>query len=232
MVTRLIEKMELNSSYLHIEKLLTAEQLHQINLIKQQARYTDGKQTATNAAKSVKNNLQMEQQTQPYMQIQQILLMALNQNASFRAATFIKNIYPFIISKYGEGMEYGWHVDSPLMGDMMRTDIAFTIFLNEPDEYEGGELELLTPSGNKLYKLSAGDAICYPCQQVHRVNKVTKGVREVAVTWIQSMVKNTEQRKMLFDAQQIINQMHQKNDTETANQLQQIHSNLLRMWAE
>lgn len=224
--------MELHSSYLHIKQLLTADQLHQIKLIKQQANYTDGKHSASNAAKSVKHNLQMEQQSQAYMRIQQILLMALNQNNTFRTATFIKNIYPFIISKYGEGMEYGWHVDSPLMGDMMRTDIALTIFLNEPDEYEGGELELLTPSGNKLYKLSAGDAICYPCQQVHRVNKVTKGEREVAVTWIQSMVKNTEQRKMLFDAQQIINQLHHSGETETANQLQQLHSNLLRMWAE
>lgn len=231
MVTRL-NKMETNSTYVHIKQLLTPEQLTQIKQLKQTAPYLDGKQTASNAAKEVKNNLQLNQQSQQYAHIQQILLTALNQNSTFRAVTFIKNIYPFIISKYTAGMEYGWHVDSPLMGDMMRTDIALTIFLNEPDEYDGGELELQTPNGTQLYKLAAGDAVCYPCQQVHRVNAITNGVREVAVTWIQSLVKSTEQRNLLFDTQQIINQLHQKSETESANTLQQIHSNLLRMWAE
>ena len=224
--------MELNSTHIHLKKLLSEEQLLKLKQLKHTADYVDGKVTASHVAKEVKNNLQMNQQSQSYLQIQQILLTALNQNTVFRSATFIKNIYPFIISKYTTGMQYGWHVDSPLMGDMMRTDIALTIFLNNPDEYEGGELELQTASGTQLYKLAAGDAICYPCQQVHQVKAITSGVREVAVTWIQSLIKNSEQRKMLFDTQQIINQMHQKNETETANHLQQIHSNLLRMWAE
>lgn len=224
--------MELNATYLHIKNLLSAEHLAQISRLQELAGYKDGKLTASNAAKAVKNNLQMDQQSQHYMQIQQILIMALNQHPLFRSATLIKNIYPFLLSKYEPGMEYGWHVDSPLMGDMMRTDIALTIFLSEPDSYEGGELELQTPLGTQLYKLAAGDAFCYPCQQLHRVREVTSGCRQVAVTWIQSLVKNSEQRKILFDTQQIINQLHESAATEPANTLQQIHSNLLRMWAE
>lgn len=224
--------MELNATYLHIHQLLTSEQLAQVNQLQEKATFKDGKLTASNAAKAVKNNLQMDTQSQSYMQIQQMLIMALNQHTQFRSATLIKNIYPFLLSKYEPGMEYGWHVDSPLMGEMMRTDIALTIFLSDPETYEGGELELQTPLGTQLYKLKAGDAFCYPCQQVHRVREVTKGIRKVAVTWIQSMVKNSEQRKILFDTQQAINQLHERKETDTANTLQQIHSNLLRMWAE
>ncbi|MCU0421988.1 MAG: Fe2+-dependent dioxygenase [Bacteroidia bacterium] len=224
--------MKENAIYYHIEQLLSKEQLAGIEQLQTQANYLDGKLTASNAAKEVKHNLQMDMQNQSYMQIQQMLLTALNQHPLFKGATLIKNIYPFLMSKYEEGMEYGWHVDSPLMGDMMRTDIALTIFLNNPSDYEGGELELQTPLGSQLYKLNAGDAICYPCQQLHRVRAITKGIRKVAVTWIQSLVKNSEQRKILFDMQQVINHLQTQKETDAANSLQQTHSNLLRMWAE
>lgn len=224
--------MNLHATYLHIENLLTEDQLRQINLLSDQAVFNDGKLTASNAAKDVKHNLQMDMQNQQYMQIQQIILAALNQSPVLRDATFLKNIYPFLLSKYTSGMEYGWHVDSPLMGNMMRTDIAITIFLNNPKEYEGGELELQTPAGDKLYKLQAGHAICYPCTQLHRVRVVSKGERRVAVSWIESMVKNSEQRKILFDLQQVINQLLLNKSLEQANTLQQMHSNLIRMWAQ
>ena len=223
--------MEINASYLHLSQLLSGDQLQQINELSKQAAYLDGKSTASSAAKLVKHNLQMDAQSQPYAMAQQIILGALNQSSLFREATFIKNIYPFLLSKYTQGMEYGWHVDSPLMGNMMRTDIAITIYLNNPDEYDGGELELQTPLGNQLYKLAAGDALCYPCTQVHRVRPVTKGQRLVAVSWIESMVKSTEERKILFEMQQTIEGLLQTAAKEEANKLQQIRSNLIRMWA-
>jgi PKHD-type hydroxylase len=224
--------MEINASYLHLSQLLSGEQLQQINELSKQAAYLDGKSTASSAAKLVKHNLQMDAQSQPYAMAQQIILGALNQSSLFREATFIKNIYPFLLSKYTQGMEYGWHVDSPLMGNMMRTDIAITIYLNNPDEYDGGELELQTPLGNQLYKLAAGDALCYPCTQVHRVRPVTKGQRLVAVSWIESMVKSTEERKILFEMQQTIEGLLQTAAKEESNKLQQIRSNLIRMWAQ
>jgi PKHD-type hydroxylase len=224
--------MDTQATYLPLENLLSQEQLHQLNTLCQQATYTDGKLTATGAAKEVKNNLQMDAQSEQFMVIQQVLMTALNQSALFVEATFIKTIYPFVLSKYHTGMEYGWHVDRPLMGNRMRTDIAITIFLNDPADYDGGELELQTPAGTQLYKLPAGHAICYPSTQLHRVRPVTKGERRAAVSWIESMVKSSEQRQLLFDVQQTINTLLADNVIGPANTLQQIHSNLLRMWAE
>ena len=224
--------MATQATYLPIENLLSQEQLDQINTLCQQGTYTDGKLTATGPAREVKNNLQMDVQSQPYMAIQQILMAALNQSVLFLEATFIKTVYPFVLSKYHPGMEYGWHVDRPLMGNMMRTDIAITVFLNNPADYEGGELELQTSVGTQLYKLPAGHAICYPATQLHRVQPVTKGERRAAVSWIESMVKSSEQRQLLFEVQQTINTLLADNVIAPANKLQQIHSNLLRMWAE
>jgi PKHD-type hydroxylase len=223
--------MEQQSTYMVLEDLLNKFQLHQILGLSNKANYEDGRNTATDVAKEVKNNLQMNSQSAEYMNIQQTLMTALNQNALFRNAVFPLHVYPFLISKYKEGMEYGWHVDSPIMGNMMRTDIAMTIFLNDPSEYEGGELELQSPTGSILYKLKKGDAVCYPCTQVHRVRKVTAGERHVAVTWIQSMVKATEQRTILFDMYTAIESLKNADPSQNTIQLlQQCHSNLLRMW--
>jgi len=219
------------SVYLHVEGLLSAPQIEQLKLFSNQASYEDGRITASNAAREVKNNLQINTQSQQYMAMQQIMLGAMNQNHLFRNAILPKNVYPFLISKYKEGMNYGWHVDSPLMGNMMRTDVAMTIFLNDPSEYEGGELELQSPSGSILYKLNKGDAVCYPCTQLHQVREVTSGERHVAVTWIESMVRCPESRKILFDIQQVIDSLRSADlQSAEAHLLQQNHSNLLRMW--
>lgn len=225
--------MTIQNTYLTIPGLLTKEQLQQIDALSARANFEDGKKTATAAAREVKNNLQMDMQSQEYGMIQQILLQALNGNMQFRNAVLLKTIYPFLISTYRKGMTYGWHVDSPLMANMMRTDIAMTIFLSNPDEYEGGELELQTASGTVLYKLPAGDAVCYPCTQLHQVREVFSGERRVAVTWIQSMVKSADQRKILTDIQEVIDELRREElISEPANLLQQTHSNLIRMWAE
>ncbi|HSB93722.1 MAG TPA: 2OG-Fe(II) oxygenase [Flavitalea sp.] len=105
--------------------------------------------------------------------------------------------------------------------------------MSAPDEYDGGELELQTSAGVALYKFNKGDAICYPCTQLHRVREVTKGERKVAVSWIQSMVRHAEQRKILFEINNVIDHLRQKElQSEEANLLLQTHSNLLRMWSE
>jgi len=224
--------MIIQNTFLHLSNLLDAAELEQIGKLCEQAVYQDGKITASGAAKEVKDNLQLSEHEQVYMAIQQTLLNAINRSALFRNALFPQNVYPFLISKYNKGMSYGWHVDSPVMGNMMRTDIAMTIFLNDPAEYEGGELELQTALGSVKFKLNKGDAICYPCQHLHRVCEITGGQRHVAVTWIQSLVRVPEQRKILFELQQVTDALHQKNAaTEEVGVLQQQYSNLLRMWA-
>lgn len=222
-----------SSSYLTIPSFLGEGQLDRIFQAQTTAIYEDGKHTARDGAKEVKNNLQMDTGCTAYSTIQQVLLTAMNHNGVFRNAVLPKNIYPFLVSKYTQHMGYGWHVDSPLMGNMMRTDVAMTIFLSDPEDYEGGELELQSAAGNVLYKLKRGDAVCYPCTQLHQVREVINGERHVAVTWIQSLVKVAEQRKLLFDIQQVIDKLFAQ-DTQSleAKFLQQSHSNLLRMWCE
>lgn len=224
--------MENPNAYQHIAALLTTEELQKVRELSVTASFTDGKATATDAARSVKNNMQLQQESAVNMQLQQIILQALNRSSVFRNITFPRHIYPFLFSKYKQGMEYGWHVDSPLMGELLRTDIAITIFLNHPDEYDGGELELQSNAGTLMYKLPAGDAVCYPCTQLHRVKPVLKGERRVAVSWIQSLVRSSEHRIVLREMQEVISSLRKKEQTEEANLLQQTHSNLLRMWAE
>lgn len=222
----------LNGTYLRIPGLLNNTEINDIHFLFKSGLFDDGKLTAHSAAKEVKSNLQLNHQTKEHVAIQQNVLTALNRNALFRNAVFPQSIHPFIISNYTPGMHYGWHVDSPVMGNMIRTDVAITIFLNDPEEYDGGELELQTANGNVLYKLNKGDAICYPCTQVHRVREVTRGERHVAVSWVQSLVKETVHRKMLFEIFQITENLRNKALIEEEYLLlQQHYSNLLRMWA-
>ncbi|RLJ76613.1 Fe2+-dependent dioxygenase [Pedobacter alluvionis] len=222
----------LNNTYLHIPDLLSETEVHDIRFLFKSGAFDDGRLTAYSAAKEVKSNLQLNPQTQEHVAIQQNILAALNRNTLFRNAVLPHSIHPFVISNYKPGMHYGWHVDSPVMGNMIRTDVALTIFLNDPEEYDGGELELQTANGNILYKLNKGDAICYPCTQVHRVREVTRGERNVAVSWVQSLVKETVYRKMLFEIFQVTENLRSKALVEEEYLvLQQHYSNLLRMWA-
>ncbi|MEH3114787.1 Fe2+-dependent dioxygenase [Pedobacter terrae] len=222
----------LNGTYICISSLLSDNELKDIQFLLRSGVFDDGKLTAQNAAKEAKINLQLNHQTQEHAAIQQMILAALNRNHLFRNAVLPQSIHPFIISNYKSGMHYGWHVDSPVMGNMIRTDVALTIFLNDPEEYDGGELELQTGNGNVLYKLNRGDAICYPCTQVHRVREVTRGERNVAVSWVQSLVKETVHRKMLFEIFQITENLRSQALAEDEYLLlQQHYSNLLRMWA-
>jgi len=222
----------LNGTYLSIRNLLSDNEVRDIHVLFKSGAYDDGRLSAHSAAKEVKSNLQLNHQTQEHAAMQQIILAALNRNSVFRNAILPQSIHPFIISNYKPGMHYGWHVDSPVMGNMIRTDVALTIFLNDPEEYDGGELELQTANGNILYKLNKGDAICYPCTQVHRVREVTRGERNVAVSWVQSLVKETVHRKMLFEIFQITENLRNKAlNEEEYLLLQQHYSNLLRMWA-
>lgn len=222
----------LNNTYLYVSNLLSETEVDDIRFLFKSGAFDDGRLTAYSAAKEVKSNLQLNPQTQEHVAIQQNILAALNRNTLFRNAVLPHSIHPFVISNYKPGMHYGWHVDSPVMGNMIRTDVALTIFLNDPEEYDGGELELQTANGNILYKLNKGDAICYPCTQVHRVREVTRGERNVAVSWVQSLVKETVYRKMLFEIFQVTENLRSKALVEEEYLvLQQHYSNLLRMWA-
>jgi PKHD-type hydroxylase len=220
-------------SLLHLPQLLTHEELTKIDALIESSLFVDGAKTASLAAQSVKNNLQIDKDnTQTLPPLQKIILQALETNPLFQIATLPKHIYPIVFSKYSEGMTYGWHVDSPQMGSpAIRTDLAMTIFLSDPNTYQGGELLIQGSQGITAYKPNKGDAVVYPCMYLHCVNPITQGERRAAVTWIQSEVGSVEKRQILFDMNQIHGSLYQKDPNSIeANLLLQTHSNLLRMW--
>jgi PKHD-type hydroxylase len=224
------------SQYVHQIQLLNEQTIKSVNQFLTNAPYVDGRATATDAAKLVKNNLQIDlRDTTVLPQLYQLIGNALNSEPKFNTLFYANRVYPFIFSKCLEGMGYGWHVDSPLMAgnQAIRTDLAMTIFLSDPATYEGGELVIRTDGGEVSYKPSAGTAVIYPCQYVHCVNEVTSGERKVAVTWIQCSVRSAEHRKILGDLKHLHEILATKDaNGEQAQLMLQTWSNLIRMWAE
>ena len=224
----------MSQNFLHIPALLNADEINKIELLVSNANFVDGKMTASMAAKDVKDNLQLETGNETIAAIHAVLNDAIKASPMFNIAALPKTVYPFIISKYTTGKYYGWHVDSPVMGNPpIRTDLAMTIFLSDPSTYEGGELLIQTGAGTVSLKPAKGDAVLYPCQFVHCVNEIKSGERLAAVTWIQSNVKDPQQRQLLYQLNQIHASLYQQapNAAET-NLLLQTHSNLFRMWAD
>jgi len=225
----------MSQQFHHIPSLLKPEELTQLEQLIGNAAFVDGKATATMAAKEVKNNQQLDHSNPEVMQaIQQLLTHAVMTSPYFNAAVQPKKLHPFIVSKYGPRQFYGWHVDSPIMGEpAIRTDIAMTIFLSDPATYEGGELMIQTSAGAVAMKPAKGDAIVYPCQFLHCVNEIKSGERLAAVTWIQSNIQSSEQRQLLFELNQVHAALNQrdKHAPET-NLMLQAYSNLFRMWAD
>ena len=225
----------MSQQFHHIPALLKPEELTALEKLISEAKFVDGKATASMAAKEVKNNLQLDSgDAETMISIQQILDHAVHTSPFFQVAAQPKKIHPFIISKYGPRQFYGWHVDSPIMGEpAIRTDLAMTIFLSDPASYEGGELMILSSAGQMAVKPAKGDAILYPCQFLHCVNEIKSGERIAAVTWIQSNIQSAEQRQLLFELNQVHAILQQKDKhSPEANQLLQTYSNLFRMWAD
>lgn len=222
------------SNYLHLEQLLSGEQLSAVLNVIYQADFEEGGASATGAAAQVKKNLQIRAEENPHaQQIAQIVMQAMSTNVALQSSVLPKAILPPLVSKYVPGMEYGMHVDSPLMGNQytIRTDVGMTLFLSDPDLYEGGELLIQTETGEQTFKLAAGDAIVYPTTKLHRVLPVKSGVRLAVVTWMQSAVRDGNQRDILGQLNGVIQSLTDSQANERL-ELQQAYSNLLRMWAE
>ncbi len=197
--------------------------------------FVDGRTTAGFRAKQVKNNQQMKRGDEQAEVIKDRVVAALRGNRQFRQAAQPKVIQRPLISKYEPGMAYGSHVDDAIMGPHggTRTDVSTTVFLSDPDEYEGGELVIEQSIGELRVKLPAGSAVVYPSGDLHHVAPVTKGVRLAAVTWIQSLIRDPRQREILYDVdtvrRSLADQDAQSRDTNLAYKT---YANLLRLWAE
>jgi PKHD-type hydroxylase len=193
--------------------------------------FVDGRATAGWAARLVKNNEQAEAGTRVDA-LRKRIASHITDNELFQIAVRPKALTPLLISRYWQGNQYGAHVDDALMQGM-RTDISFTLFLSEPDSYDGGELVIETNAGEQPFKLSAGSMILYPSSTLHRVAPVERGSRLAAVGWARSYVRSPEQREILFDLETVRRDMFEREGKSNAfDLLSKCSSNLLRAWAD
>jgi len=221
---------------LHLRNILDTAKLKNIRDMLNKVSFIDGKHSAGMAAEQVKNNEEMQQGTQQAQYLDQLVMGSLAENADFRSAALPYRVAQPVFARYTPGMRYGNHVDDPIMGSgpaKFRTDVAVTVFLNAPEDYDGGELVIQSPFGEQRVKYTAGDAVLYPANSVHRVDEVSRGERLVAVAWIQSMVRDAAKRELLFELDQARNALlQQDSEALTSQQVDRSYVNLMRRWSE
>ena len=220
---------------LQIQDILDADQLSRISAALAYGEFEPGRETAGWAAEGVKHNLQLYPQGTPAEEAQNVITQAVTRSAEFGMAARPKSMRPALFARYEPGMEYGLHLDDPMMGGPtpMRTDVAFTVFLSEPTDYDGGELVIEGAYGSQSYKLAAGSLVLYPSSSLHRVTPVTRGIRLVAVSWVQSMVRDPARRQILYDLDKARRALFdERGKTAEFDLLTQSLMNLVRMWAE
>lgn len=219
-----------------IPDVLSAAELQKIRTEAAAMPFVPGTETAGGRARRVKNNEQVSQKAEERKVLHEIIVAALMRNKAFVRAALPKRIRPPLISRYRPGMAYGQHVDNALMGPKLqreRSDVSCTVFVNDVDDYDGGELVIYSPFGVQEVKLPSGSAVIYPSSTLHEVAEVTRGERLVAVTWIQSYVRDERQREILSHVGRIKDKLGEvAADAEETDLAHHIHANLLRMWAE
>ena len=215
--------------------LVTPAELAQIKQLVARAGFADGRATAGELLQKAKNNEQIPWNHPVVREISGIVMQALGRCDAFMSAAQPRRLAAMLVSRYRPGMAYGLHVDAPIMAEPnhVRSDVSFTLFLNDPDGYEGGELAFEYGSGEMAFKLPAGSAICYPTGQLHRVRPVEQGERLAVVGWVQSMVRDAGVRELLHDLSEAREMLVGQAGMERALDLiSKSHSNLLRRFAE
>ncbi|HLH43190.1 MAG TPA: Fe2+-dependent dioxygenase [Bryobacteraceae bacterium] len=202
-------------------------------------RWEDGRSTAGAQSAEVKKNEQLPPDGRTSRQLGERILRALAANALFISAAVPRHIFPPLFNRYVPGQFFGEHVDNCIRGDHLtglriRTDISVTLFLSEPEEYDGGELVIDDYYGSQRVKLPAGHCVLYPSTSLHTVTPVTRGVRICSFFWLQSMIKDPLARRMTFDMDSAIQGLVHRlghNDAEV-RKLTNIYHNIVRYWAE
>ena len=223
---------------LKIPQVLNKKQVKQAKEQLQQADWADGNITAGYQSSQTKNNLQLPNDSLVGRQLGDMILSALAQNNLFMSAALPGKIFPPLFNCYQGGQSFGTHIDNairqvPGTPVKIRTDLSMTLFISEPDEYEGGELVMEDTYGSQRVKLAAGDLVLYPATSLHRVTPVTKGRRLASFFWLQSMVASDEKRSILFDMDMAIQSLRTKvQDSPEIVQLTGVYHNLLRQWAQ
>lgn len=209
-----------------VQQLLSPAQLSLIQARLASAPWSDGRTTAGAEAARIKHNLQLEHGCPAHAELGELVKRALLASEAFKQLTLPRRMSGLLFSRYDEGMEYGPHTDDAFhAAELLRTDLAVTVFLSDPESYEGGALTV----GDSALKLAAGDAVVYPASSIHRVGKVTRGTRLAAVCWVQSLVRDEAQRDILVSLHSLLARI---NNPALSLPLARIQQNLLRMWLQ
>ncbi|MFV1998057.1 MAG: Fe2+-dependent dioxygenase [Acidiferrobacterales bacterium] len=221
---------------LQLERVLKPEQLENVRRTLARAEFVNGKLSAGKTASAVKNNEELKTTAQLMELLNNEVMGSLVSHPIYQAGALPQRVASPFYARYTPGMFYGDHVDDPVMGiegQHYRSDISITVFLNDPEEYEGGELVINSSYGQNKVKLAAGDAVMYPSSSLHHVTEVTKGERLVAVTWVQSMVRHPAQRELLYTLYQAKEKLLESApNEEISNQVNTAYVNLMRMWVD
>jgi PKHD-type hydroxylase len=223
---------------LHIPNVLNRNDLNMVHAMLEKARFVDGKLSAGMAAKQVKNNQEVSRDdAQILQQLNNIVMGKLVRHPTYLNGALPLRIATPFYARYGQGMTYGDHVDDPIMGpgpgQQYRSDLSITVFLNPPEAYQGGELVVRTDFGDRTVKLPAGDAVMYPSSSIHHVAEVSSGERIVAVTWLQSMVREPQKRELLYELSQAREKLLKAApESPETKQVDRSYVNLIRMWSE
>ena len=223
---------------LKIPNVLTQAQVQECQEMLLSADWEDGKKTAGHQALLAKKNLQLPQHSKVSADIGQFILARLKQHPQFMGAALPAKFYPPMFNCYQEAGCFGDHIDNairqtPQDQQQIRTDVSMTLFLTEPDSYEGGELVIEDTFGEKRVKLAAGDLLLYPSTSMHRVTPVTSGRRLASFFWLQSLIRSNEHRRILYDLDQSIIALTQQDPKQQELiRLTGVYHNLLRQWSE
>lgn len=225
---------------LHVANVLTAEEVAHCRARLDAAEWADGRITAGYQSAKAKHNLQLPDDHPVARELGALILDKLQRHPTFMAGALPCRIFPPLFNRYGQGQSFGFHVDNavrfPRTGDdrrPLRTDLSATLFLAQPEDYDGGELVIEDSFGTHSVKLPAGDLILYPASSLHQVTPVTRGERIASFFWLQSLVRDEGERRLLFDLDVSIQNLTQSNAEHPALvQLVGVYHNLLRRWAE
>lgn len=225
---------------LQLPQVLNAEQVAHCRQRLDQAAWADGRMTAGYQSALAKDNAQLPENDPVARELGGLILEALSRNSTFFSAALPQRIYPPLFNRYAGGQSFGFHVDNAVRYDRsrggvdpIRTDLSATLFLSAPEEYDGGELVIEDTYGTHSVKLQAGDMVLYPGTSLHKVTPVTRGERIASFFWIQSLLREDAQRRLMFELDVSIRRLTQDVPEHPALvQLTGVYHNLLRRWSE
>ncbi|MEG1488898.1 Fe2+-dependent dioxygenase [Acinetobacter sp.] len=223
----------------HIPNVLSKEQVAEFRQMMETANWVGGKVTAGTLSASVKQNQQLSEQDPLTHHLSELVIQAIWKNPVFQAAALPCQIIPPLFNRYDEHESFGFHVDNSIRlirgtAQQMRTDLSCTLFLSEPEEYDGGDLVIEDTYGYHEVKLPAGDVVLYPATSLHEVSSIIRGTRFASFFWVQSMIRDDAERHMLFNLDQSIQSLRMQlgDQHEEVVKLTNLYHNLMRKWAE